>query len=69
MRYQVNEELADLCKGDIVRVKGKDVKQIDSIYTAARQAFKRVKGHPPSAFPKDCPLLQRAHTMIWEQMV
>jgi hypothetical protein len=56
VRYQVNEQLAGFRKGDIVRVKGRYVKQIYSIYSSGRLAFKRVKGEPPSALPKDCQL-------------
>src|SRR5947207_475788 len=56
VKYQVNEMLAGFRKGDIVRVKGKYIKQINAIYSDGRLAFKRVKGEPPSAFPKDCQL-------------
>lgn len=71
--YQVNEELAGFWKGDIVRVKGRWVKQVNSIYsptakTQGRLAFARVKGEPSSALPKDCILLERGRTMRWEHM-
>ncbi len=69
VRYQVNAELDGFRKGDIVRVKGKWVKQINSIYSNGRLAFARVKGEPSSAKPKDCELLQRGQTVIWEKSV
>jgi hypothetical protein len=73
VRYQVNEELAGFRKGDIVRVKGRWVKQVNSIYsstakTPGRLAFARVKGEPASALPKDCLLLERGRTVRWEHM-
>ncbi len=73
VRYQVNEELAGFRKGDIVRVKGKWVKQVNSIYsptakTQGRLAFARVKGEPPSAHPKDCVPLERGRTVRWEPL-
>ncbi len=67
--YQVNYELEGFRKGDIVRVKGKWVKQINSIYSNGYLAFARVKGEPSVAKPKDCQLLQRGQTMIWEKAV
>ena len=69
VRYQVNTELEGFRKGDIVRVKGKWVKQINSIYTAGRLAFRRVKGEPSSVKPKDCQLLQRGQTVVWNKTV
>ena len=73
VRYQVNEELAGFRKGDIVRVKGQWVKQVNSIYSPTakmqgRLAFARVKGEPASALPKDCVLLERGRTVRWEPM-
>ena len=68
VKYQVNEMLAGFRKGDIVRVKGKYIKQINAIYSDGRLAFKRVKGEPPSAFPKDCQLLERGRTILWERV-
>ena len=67
VRYQVNAELDGFRKGDIVRVKGKWVKQIHSIYSNGYLAFARVKGEPNSAKPSDCQLLERGVTVIWEQ--
>jgi hypothetical protein len=67
VKYQVNTELAGHRKGDIVRVKGKYIKQINSIYSNGRLAFKRVKGEPPSALPKDCQRLSPGQTVLWEK--
>ncbi len=67
-RYQANEQLDGFRKGDIVRVKGKYIKQINAIYSKGRLAFKRVKGEPPSALPKDCQLLERGSTILWEKL-
>ena len=67
VRYQVNANLDGFRKGDIVKVKGKWVKQINSIYSNGYIAFARVKGEPNCAKPKDCQLLQREQTMIWEK--
>ena len=64
VRYQVNAQSFGFRKGDVVRVKGKWVKQINSIYSSGYLAFKRVKGEPNSAKPKDCQLLQRGQTVI-----
>ncbi len=68
VRYQVNDELAGFRKGDIVLVKNRYVKQINSIYSDGRLAFKRVKGEPANAKPRDCRLLEREQTIIWEQV-
>jgi hypothetical protein len=67
VRYQVNEELAGFRKGDIVRVKGIYVKQVNSIYSDGYLAFPRVKGEPNKARPQDCRLLKRGHTIRWEK--
>jgi 5-methylcytosine-specific restriction endonuclease McrA len=66
--YQVNSELEGFRKGDVVRVKGKWVKQINSIYSGGRLAFARVKGEPASARPCDCQLLRRGQTIIWKEV-
>jgi hypothetical protein len=68
VRYQVNEELEGLRKGDIVCVKGKYIKQIHSIYSTGYVAFKRVKGEPNQARPQDCQLLEKARTLLWEKV-
>jgi hypothetical protein len=65
----VNEELAGFRKGDLVRVKGRSVKQINSIYSNGYLAFKRVKGEPFQARPGDCQLLERGRTILWERVV
>ena len=68
VKYQVNEELAGFRKGDLVRVKGKHIKQINSIYSNGYLAFKRVKGEPFQARPGDCQLLERGRTILWERV-
>jgi len=67
VRYQVNDELAGFHKGDIVLVKNRYVKQINTIYSEGRLAFKRAQGEPPSALPRDCRLLERERTIFWER--
>ena len=54
-------------KGDVVLVKGKWVKQINAIYVDGRLAFRRVKGEPAAARPKDCRSLARKQTILWEK--
>ncbi len=68
VRYQVNQELEGFRKGDIVRIKGKYIKQVNSIYSNGYLAFKRVKGEPFQARPRDCQLLERARTVLWEKV-
>jgi 5-methylcytosine-specific restriction endonuclease McrA len=67
VKYQVNDELGGFRKGDMVRVKGEYLKQVNSIYSNGYLAFKRVKGEPNQARPKDCQLLERARTILWEK--
>ncbi|MBM3235817.1 hypothetical protein FJZ31_05915 [Candidatus Poribacteria bacterium] len=69
VRYQVNAFLEGFCKGDIVLVKRKWVKQINSIYSNGYLAFSRVKGSPNVAKPKDLKLLKRGQTVIWEKSI
>lgn len=69
VRYQVNSELQGFRKGDLVLVKGRFVKRINSIYSEGRLAFPRVKGEPPSAQPQDCQILERAKTILWEEQL
>jgi len=69
VKYQVNEELEGLRKGDIVRVKGVWTKQINSIYSDSYVAFKRIKGEPNKARPQDCQVLERGRTILWEKGV
>jgi len=66
VRYQMYQELKGFRKGDIVRVKGTSVKQVNAIYADGRLAFKRVKGEPSTARPQDCQLLERGRTVVWE---
>lgn len=68
VRYQVNAQLDGFRKGDIVRVKNRWVKQINSIYSSGHLAFARIKGEPSAVNPKDCLLLQRGQTMIWQNL-
>jgi hypothetical protein len=67
--YQVNAELDGFRKGDLVRVKDKWTKQINSIYSNGRLAFARVKGEPGSAIPENCQLLFRGQTVVWNYSV
>ena len=67
VKYQVNSWLDGFTKGDIVMVKGKYRKQINSIYSNGYLAFKRIKGEPSVARPKDCKLLEKQQTIIWER--
>lgn len=67
VKYQVNEVLEGFRKGDVVCVKGKYLKQINSTYSNGYLAFKRVKGEPNQAQPQDCQLLERGRTMLWEK--
>jgi len=67
VRYQVNDELDGFRKGDVVRVKGTFVKQINSIYSNGYLAFKRIRREPTQARPQDCQMLERERTMLWER--
>jgi hypothetical protein len=66
VRYKVNEVLEGFRKGDIVMVKDRFIKQINSIYSNGRLAFKRIKEEPPSALPKDCKLLLKQRTIVFK---
>jgi len=68
VKYQVNEELQGFRKGDLVLVKGKYVKLINSIYSNGYLAFPRVKGEPNKALPRDCRILEREGTILWEKV-
>jgi hypothetical protein len=68
VRYQVNEALDGFRKGDIVRVKQRWVKQVNSIYSTGYLAFKRVKGEPAQAKPHDCQLLELGRKVIWQKV-
>ncbi len=67
VRYQRNKELEGFRKGNIVRVKEKYIKQINSIYSNGYLAFKRVKGEPNQARPQDCQLLECGQTILWKK--
>lgn len=69
IKYQVNDELDGFRKGDIVLVKGKYRKQINSIYSSGRVAFKRVDGEPGDSLTKDCKLLEKQKTIIWKKVI
>jgi hypothetical protein len=66
VKYQVNEELEGFRKGDLVRVRGRYIKLINSIYSNGYLAFPRVKGEPNQALPRDCQVLERGATVLWE---
>ena len=68
VKYQVNDELEGFRKGDVVRIKGKYIKRINSIYSNGYLAFPRVKGEPNQARPRDCQLLERGRTTLWEKV-
>lgn len=63
IQYQVNSESGGFKKGDIVLVKGVYRKQVNSIYSNGRLAFKRIKGEPFAARPQDCKLLESQRTI------
>ena len=65
MKYQVNKELEGFRKGDVVLVKEKYEKRINSIYSNGVLAFPRVKGEPSSSTPKHCRLLEKAKTIMF----
>ena len=51
-----------------MRVKGTFVKQINSIYSTGYLAFPRVKAEPAVAQLKDCVLLERGTTILWQKL-
>lgn len=63
--YQVNKQLQGFSKGDLVLVKDRYLKQINSIYSNGTLAFKRVKGEPASSVPKNCQLLEHKPSMVF----
>jgi hypothetical protein len=67
VRYQVNEEMDGFHKGDLVLVKGTWIKQVNSIYSTGRLAFRRVAGEPPSVLPRDCRLLEKQRAIVWKK--
>ncbi|MDM8551911.1 RNA-guided endonuclease IscB [Desulfobacterales bacterium HSG2] len=69
VRYQVNAESGGFRKGDIVLVKGKWVKQINSIYSNGHLAFRRIKGEPSSCTPRKCRLLKKSCSVLWQKVL
>ncbi len=69
VRYQVNAELDGFRKGDLVLVKEKWFKQVNSIYSTGRLAFRRVAGEPSSARTHDCRLLEKQRTIVWSKRI
>ncbi len=65
VKYQINENSSGFRKGDIVLVKDKYVKQVNSIYSAGTLAFKRIKGEPNNSMPKNCRLLERQSSIVF----
>ena len=65
VKYQVNKELGGFKKGEIVLVKEKWEKRINSIYSNGVLAFPRAKGEPSSSTPKHCRLLEKAKTVMF----
>ena len=68
VKYKVNDECGGFRKGDIVLIKNKFAKQINSIYSNGRLAFKRIKGEPSSALAKDCRLLLKQKTIVFNSV-
>jgi hypothetical protein len=68
VKYQINENSEGFRKGDIVLVKKKYVKQINSIYSNGALAFKRVKGEPCSSMPKNCRLLEHQSSIVFSSI-
>jgi 5-methylcytosine-specific restriction endonuclease McrA len=68
VKYQINENSEGFRKGDIVLVKNKYVKQINSIYSNGALAFKRVKGEPYSSMPKNCRLLEHQSSIVFSSI-
>ncbi|MCP4107451.1 MAG: hypothetical protein GY749_18220 [Desulfobacteraceae bacterium] len=69
VRYRVNSQSGGFRKGDIVEVKGKWIKQINSIYSNGHLAFRRIKGEPSSCSPKKCRLLKKNCSMMWQKVI
>ena len=52
---------------DLVLVKGTWLKQVNSIYSTGRLAFRRIAGEPSSARTHDCRLLEKQRTIVWNK--
>jgi len=68
VKYQINESSGSFRKGDLVLVKDRYVKQVNSIYSTGALAFKRVKGEPGSSMPKNCRLLERQSSIVFSSI-
>lgn len=68
VKYQINENSEGFRKGDIVLVKNKYVKQINSIYSNGALAFRRIKGEPCSSMPKNCRLLEHQSSIVFSSI-
>ena len=64
-KYQVNKELDGFFKGDIVLVRDKFLKQVDSILSNGVLAFKRVIGEPTASVTRKCRLIEKRPTLIF----
>lgn len=65
VRYQVNKELDGFRKGDLVLVKNKWVKQINSIYSNKQFKFKFSSSNFFTTSSKNCKLLLKNVTLNW----
>jgi len=68
VKYQVNQRVGKFSKGDIVLVKEKFLKQINSIYSNGRLAFRRIPGEPFSSTPSNCRLLERQSSLVFSSI-
>jgi hypothetical protein len=68
VKYHLNESSGGFRKGDIVLVKDRYVKQVNSIYSTGALAFKRVKGEPSNSMPKNCRLLERQSSIVFSSI-
>ena len=68
VKYQVNKSVGKFSKGDIVLVKEKFLKQINSIYSNGILAFKRVPREPFSSTPSNCRLLERQSSLVFSSI-
>jgi hypothetical protein len=66
-RYQVNESIGGIKKGDLVEVKGY-LKVVNSIYSNGCLAFAREKGEPNSSVLSKCRVIEKCKTIQWGRM-
>ena len=64
IKYQVNKELQGFRKGDLVLVKGKWLKQINSIRSTNYLKFKKILNEPGEVNPKFCRLIENNISII-----